>query len=273
MTTNPLGKFTTYTSSYCPDLLYPISRASYRHELAPSHGYDLWRCYEFSWLEPKRPPQVGIVEFVIPSHSSYIVESKSVKLYLGSFAQSLFQNREEVEKTIEKDLSSLTECRRLHVSLWLPHQWQRFYPSEPQGVLIDTHETGCAHFQVNPDLLTLADEEDSKIDEKRFYYSNLLRSLCPVTGQPDWGSVEIAVVGRQLTPSSLLQYIVSYREHQGFHEQCCEMIFTHLSSLTRPRFLSVQCAFTRRGGIDITPFRSTQEVFLSERDFGRRVRQ
>lgn len=259
---NPLGQTVLYPSTYNSELLFPIERSSYRSPLGNSSisrcGSDLWRCYEFSWLQYERPPAIAIVKIAIPADSPRIVESKSLKLYLGSFAQSSFGTFDEVRQTIERDITAVVGAP-VEVLLVPPIEWaSRFAVSSPRGECIDTIAVGCSVLEPDPSLLRLSESkeiiESGKTVTER-WYSELLRTRCPVTQQPDWGTVEISISGPRIEPASLLRYIVSFREHLGFHEECCERIFTDISKAFAPDALSVLCSFTRRGGIDISPLR------------------
>lgn len=271
---NPLGQPVSYPTTYTPGLLFPIERSSYRSLIAspslPPRGTDLWRCYEFSWLQPNRPPAIAVLEIAVPADSPRIVESKSLKLYLGSFAQSSFATFEEVRHTIERDISAAAGAT-VGVTLVPPVEWYgRLAMSAPRGVCVDTLPVACSVFEPDPSLLRVAAPRDrSKPTEPvlAWWHSELLRSCCPVTQQPDWGTVEIGILGAEIDPGSLVQYIVSFREHLGFHEECCERIFADISHALKPEALCVICSFTRRGGIDISPLRYHGEQPLPEGSF------
>jgi 7-cyano-7-deazaguanine reductase len=259
---NPLGQAVSYPTTYTPELLFPIERSSYRSLIGssslPLRGSDLWRCYEFSWLQQERPPAIAVIEILVPADSPRIVESKSLKLYLGSFAQSSFATFDDVRQTIERDISAVVGAR-VEVLLLPPIEWaSKLAVSSPRGECIDTIAVGCSVFEPDPSLLRLSQsneviESGNAVIQR--WYSELLRTRCPVTQQPDWGTVEICIAGPRIEPASLIQYIVSFREHLGFHEECCERIFTDISRAFAPDALSVLCSFTRRGGIDISPLR------------------
>lgn len=263
---NPLGTPVSYPSSYSPELLFPIERASYRQRRASIGGEqggwlgeDRWRCYEFSWLQPERPPAIAIVELSIPADSPRIVESKSLKLYLGSFAQTPFSSVEEVSETVSKDISACVQAP-ITARLSLPEEWAvSLAVSAQRGVCIDSLSVPCSQFQPNRELLTCSQNRDQQPEGEEdwvWFHSHLLRTLCPVTQQPDWASVELGLRGASPDPQSLLQYLVSFREHLGFHEACCEQIAVDCLTRLAPAALWVSCSFTRRGGIDITPSRS-----------------
>ncbi len=250
---SPLGKTTSYRTEYSPELLFPILRSENRQELGikkiPFHGVDIWNAYELSWLNEKGKPQIAIGEFWIPATSPYLIESKSLKLYFNSFNQTRFSSLQEVCETIAKDLSVASQSQ-VTVNL-NPH----IQHGEPKGICIDglDIETDC--YDVEPSLLKAGEEIVTET-----LYSELLKSNCLVTGQPDWATLSINYTGHQLDHEALLKYIVSYRNHQGFHEHCVESIFVHLLKVCKPKSLTVYARYTRRGGLDINPFRSTEEI-------------
>lgn len=263
-----LGKETEYEFQYNPSLLMAIPRADNRRSLGidgelPFHGVDIWNAYELSWLEPGGKPAVAIATLTIPADSPAIVESKSLKLYLNSFNQSVYASMGEVADTIRADLSQCL-ATELEVSLSAvdsASEWMEI--SAEKGRLLDDLDVDIQDYSPNPDLLVL-DDRKGAVEET--VYSHLLRSNCPVTGQPDWGSVFISYRGRAINHASILKYIVSYRENQEFHEHCVEQIFTDIMRECAPSALTVYARYLRRGGIDINPYRSTStEVAKNKR--------
>lgn len=254
--TIPLGKEVTYTSSYDPKLLFPVARNLNREKIGiksilPFTGVDIWNAYEISWLEPGGKPQVGMAEIRFSVESVNIIESKSLKLYLNSFNQTHFPSPEKVVQVILRDLERVSEGP-VTVSFTLPEEFQRCHFMEPEGVCIDDLDLKTDCYTPKPDFLT-----HGPIQVEECLYSNLLRSNCPVTGQPDWATLIISYAGKEISRSGLLRYIISFREHTGFHENCVEQIFLDLMERCTPAKLAVYARFTRRGGIDINPFRAT----------------
>jgi 7-cyano-7-deazaguanine reductase len=269
---NPLGERSEYSDRYDPSQLFAIERAAARTALGiessslPFDGHDLWNCYEISWLAPDGKPVAAIGELLVPAASPRLVESKSLKLYLNSFNNSTFESPASVVTSVESDLSKLLGAA-VKFSLSISSDWNDAKLSGKfAGNSIDAFSLPSLSADSN---LTLR----SKSSTGHFsLYSHLLRTLCPVTGQPDWGSVLIEYVGREIEGDSLLAYIVSLRNHQGFHEECCEKIFLKIISDCRPEKLALACHFTRRGGIDINPLRTTPG-FRHSLGFRRGVRQ
>lgn len=253
----PLGKKSAYPNQYDPDLLYPIARKIKRDEISvpdplPFFGYDIWNAFELSWLNLKGKPEVAIAVFEIPCASENIIESKSFKLYLNSFNNSQFSSSEKVRQVLEKDLESATGAC-VSVKLYSPTSADIMQFGKFSGTCLDLLDIVCADHSVSPALLKT---EDASVSET--CYSHLLKSNCLVTGQPDWGSVEISYVGQKINHASLLRYLVSFRNHNEFHEQCVERIFMDIMGACQPRELTVYARYTRRGGLDINPVRSTQ---------------
>lgn len=254
----PLGKPTEYVSIYTPSLLCPISRSEGRQSLKidqnslPFQGVDLWTSYELSWLDPKGKPHVAVGKFYFPASSPKMVESKSFKLYLNSYNQTRFNNLNEVVTTLETDLS--TTCGGPVLVHVLPiNKVAQAGLSHFAAENIDALDIKVDSYKVNPRLLS-ADAHSVKVRES--LCSDLLKTNCPVTGQPDWASVVINYYGRPIDRAGLLQYIISYREHQGFHENCVEQIFMDVLNQCKPDQLTVAARYTRRGGLDINPIRS-----------------
>lgn len=254
----PLGQKTPYVAKYTPSLLFPIPRKNKREEIGvpddlPFQGVDFWNAYEISWLNPKGKPEVAIGEFIIPCESPFLIESKSVKLYLNSFNQSHFPSKEEVQNTLVRDLSQAAGGS-VQVSLRSLSEMAGTTLEEFSGVCIDNLDIETDIYLVNPNLIKISEE---LVEEE--LHSHLLKSNCLVTGQPDWGSLYVHYVGLRIDHASFLKYIISFRQHNEFHEQCIERIFMDISRRCQPEKLTVYGKYTRRGGLDINPFRSNFE--------------
>ena len=264
-----LGKPATYRDQYAPDLLYPIPRAPKRHELgiaaqAPFFGADLWTAYEMSWLTPRGKPVVAIAHVTVPCETPNIVESKSFKLYVNSFSNTRFASADEVVSRLRADLAEVLwrgsgAAGSVGVRLVQPDAFDRERVRELDGVLLDRLDIECTHYRPEPSLLTAAFDEQP-VDE--VLVSHLLKSNCLVTGQPDWGSVQVRYSGPQIDQGGLLRYLVSFRNHNEFHEQCVERIFMDIRRQCRPTKLAVYARYTRRGGLDINPFRTSHPLAL-----------
>lgn len=263
---NPLGKSSEYIDHYDPTLLFPISRSEswasvgIDRNTLPFFGEDIWNGYEISWLNEKGIPQVAMAEFRLPATSPYLIESKSFKLYLNSFNQSKFANQALVEQRIEQDLSAAAGGAVKVNILSLQHQ----FPKEPAAICIDDLDITMDKYELDPSVLKLANETDGSAvttSNSNTYQgalvSHLLKSNCPVTGQPDWGSIYIEYQGEKIDEASLLTYIVSLRTHQDFHEQCVERTFWDIWTRCKPESLTVYARYVRRGGLDINPLRSS----------------
>ncbi|TFZ01587.1 NADPH-dependent 7-cyano-7-deazaguanine reductase QueF [Ramlibacter rhizophilus] len=259
-----LGKPAAYADRYDASLLYPLSRAGHRAELGigtrpPFFGADLWTAYELSWLTPRGKPQVALAHVTIPCESPNLVESKSFKLYLNSFTNTPFASADAVRDRIRADVSEAVwrgapAASTVGVRLLMPEQFDLELVSELDGVNLDRLDIECTQYTPAPELLTAAFDEQP-VEE--VLTSNLLKSNCLVTGQPDWGSVQIRYSGPQIDQGQLLRYLVSFRNHNEFHEQCVERIFMDIRERCRPVKLSVYARYTRRGGLDINPFRTS----------------
>ncbi|MEQ6884805.1 NADPH-dependent 7-cyano-7-deazaguanine reductase QueF [Salicola sp. Rm-C-2C1-2] len=255
----PLGRTSDYPERYDPSLLYPVPRADARHSLGladgwPWHGEDRWQAWELSWLRPDGVPRVATAEFRVPAHSPNLVESKSLKLYLNSLNGTPFENADLVRATVEQDLSGAA-CADVSVVL-ADVDAQASVVARPEGAhLIDDVE-GVIMPGAQP-LASLRSLEGDVVTET--LCSHLLRSLCPVTGQPDWATLMVHYTGARLRPEALLGYIIGYRDARGFHEACVERIFMDLEKALNPERLSVGAFYTRRGGLDINPWRSTHQ--------------
>jgi 7-cyano-7-deazaguanine reductase len=256
---SPLGKHASYITTYSPSLLFPIPRAKSRETIAlatplPFHGIDMWTGYEISWLNMKGKPEVAIAEFHFPADSLNLVESKSFKLYLNSFNQSRFHSPEEVRKIMERDLGSAVGCA-VNVEFSLPSQFSDKKIEHFTGICLDEMDIEIDAYEIDASLLI--PNEKKLVTES--LYSHLLKSNCLVTGQPDWADLFIRYQGPKIDRVGLLKYIISFRDHRGFHEQCVERIFCDLLEACKPEQLTVYARYTRRGGLDINPFRSNFE--------------
>ena len=259
-----LGKVVGYADQYDASLLYPLARAAQRAEIGINGqpvflGADVWTAYELSWLNLRGKPQVAIGRFIVPCETTHLVESKSLKLYLNSFNNTQFASIEEVKKTMQQDLSAAVWHggaiqSAVGVQLLTPEQFSAEKIHELQGVNLDRLDLDCTHFQPAPELLSAAFHEQPVTET---LCSHLLKSNCLVTGQPDWGSLSISYSGAQIDQAGLLQYIVSFRNHNEFHEHCVERIYMDIMNRCKPTKLSVQARYTRRGGVDINPWRSS----------------
>lgn len=253
----PLGKQVEYPSQYQPKLLFPVARQLKRDGIdiqgqLPFHGTDIWNAYELSWLNSKGKPQVAIAVFEFDCASPNIIESKSFKLYLNSLNQTRFTDWQSVEKTLTDDLSKAAETA-VSVKLFKVEDYNQTVPvKEWQGVLLDELDIEIGSYQYQPELLALESEE--MVAES--LYSHLLKSNCLITSQPDWASILIEYKGPKIDQASLLKYLISFRNHNEFHEQCVERVFTDIMSHCKPLELTVYARYTRRGGLDINPWRS-----------------
>ena len=256
-----LGQKTEYASQYDRTLLQPVPRALNRDGLGITQnqpftiGADIWTAYEISWLNEKGLPQVAIADIYLDYQSQNLIESKSFKLYLNSFNQSKFADFNAVQQTMQRDLS---ECAQGDVKVRLNSV--AVYDSQKidhlQGVCIDQQDIEITSYEFNADWLKDC-VSDEIVEEK--LVSHLLKSNCLITNQPDWGTLHIHYVGKKINHEKLLRYIVSFRQHNEFHEQCVERIFCDLMYYAKPEKLTVYARYTRRGGLDINPFRSNFE--------------
>lgn len=253
---SPLGQDVNYPSRYDPSVLFPIARQTNREALVlPSqwYGADIWYAYEISWLNPKGKPIVAVGRFSVPWNSPSLIESKSFKLYLNSFNESHFESIEAVKKHMMQDLSA-TAGASVEVSLYPLSPYEGPALGSLEGTVIDQLDIEINDYTPNPALLEVAANE-TKTNE--ILVSHLLKSNCPVTGQPDWGTVQIQYTGQAIQPESLLRYIVSFRKHTEFHEHCVERIYSDIMAHCQPEQLFVMARYTRRGGLDINPWRSS----------------
>jgi len=265
-----LGQNTAYCSQYDASLLFPIPRQENRTELKiddtdlPFEGLDIWTAYEVSWLNEKGKPIVAIADFAFPADSEFLIESKSFKLYLNSFNGTQFANQEDVVVTWIADLSKACGSE---VSVDLRSlEFEETLIGKLPGTNLDDLDIEVNQYQVDSNLLSVCGVE--VVSET--LNSHLLKSNCLVTGQPDWGSVVIRYEGAQIDHKKLLQYIISFREHNEFHEQCVERIFCDIQKVCKPQKLTVYARYVRRGGLDINPYRSN---FEEEFDISRTLRQ
>lgn len=257
---SPLGKSSAYQSLYAPELLFPIARQQKRDELGlfadagtmPFFGVDIWNAYELSWLNMRGKPQVAIATITVPADSPNIVESKSFKLYLNSFNQTRLAGPDALLALLRDDLSDGFGAP-VHVTLTSPEAFGAIKMGELDGVLLDRLDVEIDGYSPSPELLS-ADDENGQVEET--LVSHLLKSNCLVTGQPDWGTVQIRYVGPQIDQEGLLKYLIGFREHNEFHEQCVERIFMDVLRQCKPTKLAVYARYTRRGGLDINPWRA-----------------
>lgn len=250
----------SYPQTYDAALLFPISRAGARQEIGlasdalPFEGWDLWNAYEMSWLNANGLPQVALLRIKVPCTSPNIIESKSFKLYLNSFNQTRFDSHSDVLACLQRDLSEAAGAT-VSIEMFAADQFEAEEISEFKGINIDGLDVSIEHYEPNAELLTHSSDNKNHTTETLF--SRLLKSNCPVTQQPDWACVQIQYTGLAIDQASLLKYIVSFRMHNGFHENCVERIFVDIMQRCHPETLSVFARYTRRGGLDINPWRAT----------------
>lgn len=260
-----LGGETVYPTGYAPELLCPIPRSEGREAIGfepigiggavPAfYGFDLWTAYELSWLDKKGKPVIAIADITIPCDTENLVESKSLKLYLNSINQTVFTSYQDVASTLEKDISSCVDGS-ISVAIQTMEGFRHKGLASFPGTCLDDLDIQIEAYEPDPSLLSL--NYDGGLVTEAFY-SHLLKTNCPVTGQPDWASIFVRYTGLPIVPEGLLKYIVSYRNHQDFHEQCVERIFTEINELCQPDELEVYARYTRRGGLDINPYRSSK---------------
>jgi 7-cyano-7-deazaguanine reductase len=254
---SPLGKPVAYQAEYTPSLLFPIARQGKREEIGangtlPFYGVDIWNAYELSWLNLRGKPQIAVATFTVPADSPNIIESKSFKLYLNSYNQTRLASPEALAELLAHDLSDGFGAP-VQVKLTLPDQFGGLRFGELDGLLLDRLDIDVDSFTPDPSLLS-ADHSAPIVEET--LVSHLLKSNCLVTGQPDWGSVQIRYVGPQINEEGLLRYLIGFRDHNEFHEQCVERIFMDILRQCQPNKLAIYARYTRRGGLDINPWRS-----------------
>jgi 7-cyano-7-deazaguanine reductase len=248
-----------YKDRYDPRLLSPIARQPQREEIGigtplPFWGTDIWTAYELSWINSQGKPQIAIAALYFPADSPRLIESKSLKHYLNSLNQASFENAHSAQKILEQDLSRASGSP-VEVLLKSPEVFGQERIEELPGESLDRLEVDIRDYRVNPDFLETGD----RVVEETLV-SNLLKTNCPITGQPDWAAIQIRYRGPRMERAGLLRYLVSYRQHQDFHENCVERIFMDLRRRCRPEKLTVYARYTRRGGIDINPFRTNFET-------------
>ncbi|WP_286262460.1 NADPH-dependent 7-cyano-7-deazaguanine reductase QueF [Thalassotalea atypica] len=258
-----LGKSTEYSNKYDPTLLQGVPRSLNRDNLSlttenlPFYGEDVWYGYELSWLNTKGKPVVAVAEFRVPCTSDNIVESKSFKLYLNSFNQSQFVSQQQVEEALIKDLSK-TANAPVVVSLFAVDKCPALSITPITATCIDEEDIEVLSYDYDPSLLASDVPSDAKVEEH--LVSHLLKSNCLITNQPDWASVYIKYSGKAINHAKLLSYLVSFREHNEFHEQCVERIYCDIKKFCDVSSLEVFARYTRRGGLDINPFRSSEPM-------------
>ena len=246
-----------YVTTYTPSLLESIPRQNQRKTLGiaegalPFKGLDIWNAYEFTWLNPKGRPEVAVAQMQIPGKSSHLIESKSLKLYLGSYSNTKFANRAEVINTLESDLSLATQGG-VSIALHTPDQIMHEGMGQFSGTNLDLQDIAIDEYFWNPEFLEL----ESSTIVRESVYTNLFKSLCPMTGQPDFASILIQYSGNSISHEGLLRYLVSYREHAEFAEQVTERIFVDVMNRCAPDRLAVSARYSRRGGIDINAHRT-----------------
>jgi 7-cyano-7-deazaguanine reductase len=254
---SPLGKPTTYQAEYAPSLLFPIPRQGKRDEIGiagtlPFFGVDIWNAYELSWLNLRGKPQVAMATITVPADSPNIIESKSFKLYLNSFNQTKLAGPDAFLDLLRADLSAGFGAP-VQVNLITPDMFSNIRMGELDGLLLDRLDIEVNDYHPDASLLH-ANTGEAIVEEA--LVSHLLKSNCLVTGQPDWGSVQIRYIGPQIDQEGLLRYLIGFREHNEFHEQCVERIFMDILRQCKPQKLAVYARYTRRGGLDINPWRT-----------------
>ncbi len=258
-----LGQPTDYQEIYDPRLLHAIARADYRSTIddfaLASHGHDTWQCFELSWLNTHGLPQVACATITVDLTTDYIVESKSLKLYLNSFHHQRFDSVNDVSVCIQQDLSNVLG-QGVSVDIYQSTENQFTNDDPYESFLLD--ELDVREFSYTRDASLLVKDESLPAVENEILRSHLLRSVCPITNQPDWGSLTLRYSGPAIQKEGLLRYIVSFRQHDGFHEQCVEQIYSDLMNRCQPSHLTICAQYTRRGGIDINPFRSNHSAPL-----------
>ena len=254
-----LGQQTEYKDQYDASVLFPIPRKLNRDELnvvesdLPFKGQDLWTGYEMSWLNSKGKPQVAVAEFIFPCQSSHLVESKSFKLYLNSFNQTRFVDWQTVQAHLVRDLSQAVNAS-VQIKLYKADELSSLQLTAMPGLCIDDLDIEIDDYQFDSNLLKLS---DTKEQVSETLHSHLLKSNCLITSQPDWASIVIRYTGAQICHESLLRYLISFRNHNEFHEQCVERIYCDIQNKLGIKELEVYVRYTRRGGLDINPYRAT----------------
>lgn len=265
----PLGLPSPFVDAYDPSLLTPMARATQpeRQRLPsarPFLGADLWTAYELSWLNPRGKPQVALAQFVVPCESVNLIESQSLMRYLGSFCNTRFADVADVQQRLRVDLSEAVwrgtvVQSSVGVKMLGAEQFDQQPIHELDGLNLDRLDLDCERFTPAPELLTSATDE-APVSE--VLSSHLFKSNCPLTDQPNWASVQISYFGPQIEQAGLLRYLVSFRKHAAFQEDCVERLFLDISQRCHTHRLSVYARFTRRGGLDISPFRASHPIAL-----------
>lgn len=253
----PLGKHTPHSDTYSPELLCPIERATDRQAFQSAtrslSGCDIWHAWELSWLNSRGKPVNAVARFVFDCQSPALIESKSFKLYLNSLAFTRFDHHQDIVDLMKADLAKVAGAE-VEIQLFSSVDEESLPRRNLPGRLLDDMDIEISEYDhPEPDLLTA---DDQTIGQETLV-SHLFRSTCPVTGQPDWASIQIGYRGPAMDHAGLLRYLVSWRRHNGFHEHCAEQIFHHVLQRCRPERLDIHACFTRRGGLDINPWRST----------------
>lgn len=266
LTASDLGKPVVYETQYNPTLLFPIPRQSKREELSigtalPFTGWDLWNHYEVSWLNAKGKPIVALAEIRYPCESPNIIESKSMKLYFNSLNQSKFEDIEEIRTIIARDLTAGVGMPVAVMITDLSVAADQHLYAQMTGTCLDQLDIACSRYTVHPQYL-----QTHATPASETLYSHLLKSNCLITSQPDWATVQIQYTGRQIDHAGLLQYLVSLRNHNEFHEQCIERIFVDIMQHCQPDDLMVYGRYTRRGGLDINVLRTKHPITLDHRN-------
>ncbi|MEC9263053.1 MAG: NADPH-dependent 7-cyano-7-deazaguanine reductase QueF [Pseudomonadota bacterium] len=263
-----LGQKVDYIEQYTPELLQGVPRTLSREQIGvsqplPFGGVDIWNGYELSWLNPKGKPQVAILQCRVPIDSQNLIESKSFKLYLNSFNQSVFVSADEVTRHLTKDLSACAQAP-VEVQLFSAGQFGALHLGEFEGTVIDDLDIEINAYEPSPELLTTGGQQVCET-----LVSHLLKSNCLITSQPDWASIQIHYEGAAIDHAGLLAYLISFRRHNEFHEQCIERIFCDLMNHCKPQKLAVYARYTRRGGLDINPLRANFDFSVSNNRLAR----
>ncbi|WP_088332212.1 NADPH-dependent 7-cyano-7-deazaguanine reductase QueF [Lacimicrobium sp. SS2-24] len=254
-----LGKTSQYVDTYSPKLLQAVPRSLNREELGiveeqPFNGVDIWNGYELSWLNSRGKPCVAILQACVPANSPNLIESKSFKLYLNSFNQYKVDTPDALQQLIEQDLSRCAAAD-VRVRLFSLSETDAFQVCPGKGELLDDLDIEVTQYQPDENVLMCGEAW-----VEREHISHLLKSNCLITHQPDWGSVTIRYTGKEIIKESLLRYLITFRQHNEFHEQCVERIYCDILRQCQPQKLTVYARYTRRGGLDISPFRSNFET-------------
>lgn len=260
-----LGKTVDYEFEYNPKLLQGVPRSLSRDTLSltsstlPFEGIDTWTGYELSWLNAKGKPQVAILECMVPISSVNLIESKSFKLYLNSFNQTKFDNSDDVKQCLVNDLSACAG-EQVEVNLILPSAFEDLKFREFKGTLLDDLDIEVDNYEPDSSYLHTSKSTEKPQEVSETLVSHLLKSNCLITSQPDWASIQIRYEGAPIDHEGLLRYLISFRQHNEFHEQCVERIYTDIYTHCKPKKLTVCARYTRRGGLDINPFRTNFEA-------------